>query len=265
MKYNYPVVFMALLAVAAFASEAEPVGGPVVISAMILDDGATTEMWMGDEEGERPGVEQVRLFYLSAGRVESVIVPFANLGAYFSYSGPPAMHFYASPPPLPEEDREPPPVVATVNLPAGAREVVLMFVTDNIAAGTFRIIPIDTSGDSFPANSLRLINFSPLPIAYELGDERGMVAARGEQLVMLDPQAGYQQFQVARPTEDGQHWRSEYSRHLQVREGMRMTCLVLPRPGRMVGQPVMVRMIRENYSQRLNRLQRQSEAQPDDE
>lgn len=261
MKYSHLIIIAALIScqwAAADSRGTDPVA-PVFISAMIIDDGMTTESWRGGEDGEDAGLEQVELYYISDGRVESVIVPHANLSPYFVYRGPPTLYFYTRPPPLPGEDRPFPPVAATVTIAEGSGELVLIFITENFAAREFRVIPIATGGDIFPANRLRLINLSPTAVVYRLDEYQGALSPGAQEVVELLPQQGYQDFQIARRTDDGGHWRLEYNRHLQVRDGMRMTCLILPRPGRIVGQPVMVRMIRENYSQRLNRLKRHTD------
>jgi hypothetical protein len=75
--------------------------------------------------------------------------------------------------------------VASTTLPAGSRRVMLAFVpqppaSQPVAGGAspdpFRVIVIDDDPKAFPVGSLRLINFSPHELAFELGGVQGTLA-----------------------------------------------------------------------------------------
>lgn len=75
---------------------------------------------------------------------------------------------------------------ASAVLPSGSRQVMLAFVPNAPRADTptdpFRVIIIDDDPRAYPAGSMRLINFSPHPLAYQLGEERGTITPGGQKI-----------------------------------------------------------------------------------
>ncbi len=72
--------------------------------------------------------------------------------------------------------------VATVQLPATGRDFTLVFVPQQGQAEPFRVVTIDNSADAFPAGTIRLINFSPHPVALQLGAEQSTLAPGAQML-----------------------------------------------------------------------------------
>lgn len=222
------------------------------ITAMIVNDGRFDDRYYGNEDAGIAGVEAVQLYILSADRAEPISVPFGGLSSTVRYRGPRRLVFYHNPPSADPEAAQPS-IAATTELPEGRGDLMLLFFTEDFDRRTYRVLPIDVSGDNFPINSLRIMNMSPFDIAWQISGERGRINRNGAEIVDLDPEEPFQKLQMVRYDTEGDKWRTIYSRHLQIIDGYRSTFLVLPRPGTEQNR-VMIKVMNDDYRRRMREI-----------
>lgn len=197
----------------------------VTISTTILNDGKTTGMWTGDGRTEEYGV--ATLFLFSGGKSRELAVPFGTLSAPFRYVGPSLLQFYKRP--LSPDPKDPlPEVMSSVQLPAGASEVLLVFVTEDFASQRFRIIPLDISPDAAPNNSIRIINFTGFPVLWNLDGESGQLTSGSAILVETGDKRGYHRLQFASLSSKTNSWRIRYNRRINIVPNRRFDMILIP-------------------------------------
>lgn len=223
------------------------------LSALIVDDGVTGKYYIGNDDSERgpilPEVPSVPLFFMSDDTPRWMEVPFGNLSGLFVYRGPDELVFYHQPP-SPDPDVPRPSVAARAALPDGMDNIVLLFFTENFDERRYRIIPLDDSEEAFPRNTLRIYNFSAVPVAIELGEERQQIAPRSLGFVPVATTGSYERLRMARYAEADSRWILDFSRRMRMREGTRATYLIFPRQGdsrgrvtvRKIDDPLVLRM-----------------------
>lgn len=210
-----------------FAAVAEETVSPM-ISTIILDEGRTTGSWMGDGRIESHGA--ATLFLRSGENSREITVPFGSLSAPFRYSGPPLLNFFHRP--LSPDPEDPlPDVSASVRLPANASDVLLIFVTDDFDSQSFRIVPLDISPDAAPNNSIRIINFTGVPVAWNFAGESGNLNPGSMTLVRINEKSGLHRLQLASFCPDMDDWRIRYNRRLRIIPDRRFEMILIPRPG----------------------------------
>lgn len=222
------------------------------ITAMIVNDGRFDDRYYGNEDAGIASVESVQLYILSADRAEPVTVPFGDLSSTVRYRGPRRLVFYHTPPSADPEATQPS-IAATTELPEGRGDLMLLFFTEDFDRRTYRVLPIDVSGNNFPINSLRIMNMSPFDIAWQISGEQGRINRNGAEIVDLDPEESFQKLQMVRYDTEGDKWRTIYSRHLQIIDGYRSTFLVLPRPGTEQNR-VMIKVMNDDYRRRMREI-----------
>lgn len=261
MRFEFPAIRAACLMVACLFFSAlgsivadDVVYPPRTISAMIVDDGRFSDRYFGDEHTGVPAVEEVPFFFLSGESVEEVRVPYGALSRLHRYRGPLRLDFYHSRPSIDPLDPKPS-IGASVQLPPGSGEVLLLFFTEDFDRRTYRVIPISASSRDFPVNSARIFNLSAVPVAYELEGHRGQVQRNASTSLNLNVSEPFQRLRLAQYDEEGERWRPFFDRYLQIIDGYRSTFLILPRPGS-EGSRVMVKTIADNYRLRQRNLER---------
>lgn len=199
---------------------------PRQIRAILLDDPVHRDRYLGDMENDIDPIEAVTLWMVADEEALPVRIPHANLSPPFLYEGSDELHFF----PDAESALAGGGAIAVANLPAGTTQVLLLLLTENFEQPQYRVIVLDNDKSTFPLQHLRLVNRSQLPIRFSF-DEQPLVeiAADDEAQLTFDPVERYQRITIERFLEDAQRWRSVYSRHLQLRTDIRITCLLLPR------------------------------------
>ncbi len=228
------------------------------LSTVIIDDERFTDRYYGDEHTGIPSVLEVPLYVLSAEGVIEVPVPFSTLSGFYRYRGPSTVKFYHSPPEVdPAEPFVPlpprPSVAASVRLPEGPGDVVLLFFTEDFDRRLYRILAVGGETADFPENSIRFLNFSQGPIIYDLNEQRGRIRRNTPTVVTVDTAERYQRLRLARYDSEGERWRPFMDRYLQIIDGYRSTFLILPRPGS-EGASLMVKSIQDNLRLRQSNL-----------
>lgn len=202
----------------------------VAISAMILDDGVTSHLWAGDDDRRIVGKQNADLFVLSGERSRAISIPFGAPGRPFVYSGPSEVVFYHEPvSPDPYAPR--PSIAGAVTIPDDATDVLLIFVTENFDAQRFRIMVLDVSSDATDGGTFRITNLSRQTIAWNLGENTGMVTP-GSSVLVDAPEDKFQtRIRLAQFDRPAEQWRIVYNRVLRPQPDQRYDCLILPRPG----------------------------------
>ncbi len=200
----------------------------VVVSAMILDDGVTTALWVGDDDAEIEGASEVTLYLPSARGNQALVVPFGRLSDPVGYKGSRHLKFFKSPE-LDEGDRQTP--VASITLPEEIEEVLLVFVTDDFAAGAFRVLAFGLDEANAASESLRLINLSSLRLAWNLGEQEGVIRPLAVTQVSYADEGSRVRLRFARYIEEEGRWHVQYDRPLRLRPNRRYECIIIPRSG----------------------------------
>lgn len=221
----------------------------VMISAIILDEGRTTGLWTGDGRSESHGAATL---FLRSGEVSRELsVPFGTLSAPFHYSGPPVLRFFRRP--LSPDPEDPlPEVTASVRLPSNASDVLLIFVTDDFDSQSFRIVPLDISPRAAPNNSIRIINFTGVPVAWNFAGKSGELTPGSMTLARVDEKSGLHRLQFASFCPDVNDWRVRYNRRLRIIPDRRFEMILIPRPGDSSNFAVTVIRDFVSYRQRLS-------------
>ncbi len=226
------------------------------LSALIVDDGVTAEFYIGNDDSEqgpiRPEVPSVPFFFLSDDIPRRIDIPFANLSELFTYRALDEVVFYHQPP-SPDPDIPRPSVAARARLPDNLDNIVLLFFTENFGERRYRIIPLDDSEKAFPKNTLRIYNFSEVPVAVELGEQRQQIAPRSMEFVPVATTGKYARLRMARYNETDERWILDFSRRMRMRDGTRATYLIFPRKGSTTGR-INVRKIDDPLELRMKRL-----------
>lgn len=232
MKFNRGIAHIALLLVfvgLAVGSKAAVDGSvSVTISTIILDEGRTSGLWTGDGRVETHGA--ATMFLVSSERSREITIPFGTLSAPFQYTGSPVLNFFHRP--LSPDPEDPlPDISASVRLPPNATDVLLVFVTDDFDGQTFRVVPLDISASAAPNNSIRIINFTGFPVAWNLFGDSGTLKPTGMTLLRHGSKEGLYRLQFASFCRDSDEWRVRYNRRLRIIPDRRFEMILIPRPG----------------------------------
>lgn len=248
MKYCQPTGSMCFGLFLFFYCHAIVAGSPglevndevrLMISAMILDDGVTTPLWVGDDDAEIKGAFEATVYLPSVEGHLALVVPFGRLSDPVHYRGSRNLKFFNTP--AGGDDDRPPPVAA-ITLPEGIEEVLLVFVTDDFTAGTFRVLAFGLDEKNAAPESLRLINLSPLRLAWNLGGQQGVIEPLAVTQVSYIEEVGRVRLRFAAYNAAEESWNVQYNRLLRLRRDRRYECIILPRPSS-AGEGFLVRII----------------------
>ncbi len=253
MRFNKSIILICgflLLLVEALAQNTVE----VAVTTMILDDGVTTEDWVGDSIAGVEGLGAANLFLVSGGRSRAIAVPFGSVSPAFVYRGPREMVFYHEPVSV-IADAPPPSISANVTIPDGADEVLLIFFTDNLEQQRFRVLPIAMDASRAKPNSMRISNYTNQDLAWMFGSERGQLEAGESASASISNQSITSRIRIAQFDAEANRWRIVFNRILRPGRGQRYECFILPRPGR-GGEGVMVRIFTDHVDQRNRTTER---------
>lgn len=107
------------------------------------------------------------LRYSVREKTEALPDPFSS-SAVHTYSGPPALHFYAAGANLAADAAKPPQPLASVTFPRTATRFTLLVT--RAPGGRYRIYPVPLDDVNTPAPSIRLHNFTDLRLAVAYSD-----------------------------------------------------------------------------------------------
>ncbi len=226
------------------------------ITATILPDGVHDE-WFH----ELPGFEEdggLPVAVQGNTGLHRIHVPLADLSPIVRYRGPRELVFFngdgAS-----GDGAANLPVAGSVLLPEDATDVLLLFVVADFRAKQFNIKVVPNSEVVFPRNTVRLMNFSRVPLRYNLSGAHGEVAAGSIEIIALPTDKRYARFGVAGWVASADRWIVLQNRYLQVRDGLRINYMVFPAIQRS-GEDFLIRTIREDIELRHRNLRHHGDA-----
>lgn len=121
------------------------------------------------------------------------------------YNGPAQIVFY-----VPAKGAEGEPIkqtVGTANLAnfAGG-EALLIFSANKNAPGQYHVFAVDDSGARFPANSWRVFNMTPNPVALKVGDQSAKVINAGQEQLFRFSSSGRDSANIQLATSGTDGW-----------------------------------------------------------
>ena len=144
------------------------------------------------------------LSFMNGKKEIPLTVPTEFLSPTYDYVGPAKIVFLRkcplSPPPLPGAPVPPPSEyppgrepVATIDLPAGTDEVLLLL---NKAGDKTAVAAIDYTEKTVPINGYLMWNLSNRPLMVNLGDARCIIPAGQRQIITLNPTDSYMPLRI---------------------------------------------------------------------